>query len=35
MYGVPFIDVQDWKNNTIYKGFDHKCHVVEWFWQVM
>ena len=32
--GQPFIDVNDWKQNSIYKGEfnkNHKC--VKWFWE--
>jgi len=34
--GVPFIDVDDWEANTIYKGAyssDHK--VIGWFWKIL
>lgn len=36
LYGVPFIDLNDWKNNTNYKqpySVNHK--VIKWFWKVM
>jgi len=33
LYGVPYIDVNDWRDNTEYKGQFHPKHkVVEWFW---
>jgi len=36
IYGVPYIDVKDWRFNTDYKGDykeDHK--VIKWFWETM
>eukprot|EP01017_Pseudomicrothorax_dubius_P035988 TRINITY_DN5111_c0_g1_i12.p1 TRINITY_DN5111_c0_g1~~TRINITY_DN5111_c0_g1_i12.p1 ORF type:complete len:172 (-),score=39.36 TRINITY_DN5111_c0_g1_i12:67-519(-) len=34
--GVPFIDVNDWEKNTIYKGvYNHQHHVVRWFWLIL
>lgn len=36
LYGVPYIDVKDWKLNTDYKGEYNANHkVVKWFWEVM
>jgi HECT-domain (ubiquitin-transferase) len=36
LYGVPYIDVKDWKINTDYKGEYNGVHkVVKWFWEVM
>lgn len=36
LYGVPYIDVRDWKLNTDYKGEYSPNHkVVKWFWEVM
>lgn len=36
MYGVPFIDIQDWFDNTIYKEPYKKDHkVIKWFWNIM
>ena len=33
LYGVPYIDVKDWRENTDYKGqFNPKHKVIEWFW---
>lgn len=33
LYGVPYIDVKDWKENTEYKGqFTQKHPVIIWFW---
>lgn len=35
IYGVPYIDVKDWKANTIYKGEYNPQHkVIKWFWEV-
>lgn len=32
--GQPFIDVNDWKQNSIYKGSFNKNHrCVKWFWE--
>lgn len=34
--GQPFIDVEDWKFNTIYKGkYNAKSKVIKWFWDIM
>lgn len=34
--GVPFIDVDDWENNTTYKGSFYKTHnVIRWFWKIL
>lgn len=34
--GKPFIDIQEWKNNTVYKGKYHKAHkVIVWFWEAL
>jgi E3 ubiquitin-protein ligase NEDD4 len=36
LYGVPYIDVKDWRANTDYKGNYHAEHeVIRWFWEVM
>lgn len=35
-YGLPFIDLNDWENTTLYKGAYYKNHqIVKWFWEVM
>jgi E3 ubiquitin-protein ligase NEDD4 len=36
LYGVPYIDVKDWKVNTDYRG-EYKEHhqIVKWFWEVV
>lgn len=34
--GQPFIDVEDWKTNTIYQGkYTTKHKVIKWFWDTM
>lgn len=36
LYGVPFVNVNDWKNNTEYKGVyspDHQS--IKWFWAIV
>lgn len=34
--GVPFIDVQEWKENTVYKPpYAPKHKIIGWFWKVM
>ena len=36
MYGVPFIDLADWKANTEYKGAFHENHkTIKWFWEYL
>jgi len=36
LYGLPFIDVNDWEGTTTYKGSYYKNHqIVKWFWEVM
>lgn len=36
LYGVPYIDVKDWKMNSEYKGDYNPNHkVIKWFWEVM
>ena len=36
IYGVPYIDVKDWKSNTDYKGEYNPQHkVIKWFWEVI
>eukprot|EP01130_Rhizamoeba_saxonica_P013237 TRINITY_DN5622_c0_g1_i2.p1 TRINITY_DN5622_c0_g1~~TRINITY_DN5622_c0_g1_i2.p1 ORF type:complete len:738 (+),score=157.21 TRINITY_DN5622_c0_g1_i2:447-2660(+) len=31
--GMPTVDIQDWKQNTIYNGFDETNDVILWFWE--
>lgn len=36
IYGVPYIDVRDWKSNTEYKGEYNPHHkTIKWFWEVI
>lgn len=36
IYGVPYIDVKDWRCNTEYKGeFNPHHKVIKWFWEVV
>ena len=36
LYGVPYIDVKDWKKNTDYKGeFSVGHQTIRWFWEVV
>lgn len=31
--GHPTIDIKDWKENTVYEGFDKNDEVIVWFWE--
>ena len=34
--GVPFISVDEWEENTEYKGEFHGKHkLIQWFWSLM
>lgn len=34
--GLPFIDLEDWKENTEYSGVYTKDHEkIGWFWKIM
>ncbi len=35
LYGPLVIDVQDWKKNTAYKGYQHDDPVIVWFWEIV
>jgi hypothetical protein len=36
LYGVPFINIDDWCLNTEYKGAYYKNHqIIKWFWKVV
>lgn len=36
LYGVPMINVEDWKKNSIYKGAYYQNHqIIQWFWEVI
>jgi hypothetical protein len=34
--GIPFIDAQDWEENTVYRGVYSPIHpLVKWFWEIL
>jgi E3 ubiquitin-protein ligase HUWE1 len=33
--GVPDIDIDDWKNNTDYRGYTSTSPQIQWFWRVV
>jgi hypothetical protein len=33
--GPQLIDVKDWKENTMYKGYRHNDHIITWFWTIV
>lgn len=34
--GIPYIDVEDWEENSVYRGNYHSKHkVVKWFWEIL
>jgi len=34
--GQPFIDVEDWKQNTMYQGgYNENSMVIKWFWEIL
>ncbi|KAI5187846.1 E3 ubiquitin-protein ligase HUWE1, partial [Nematocida homosporus] len=33
--GLPEIDVDDWRNNTLYAGYTSSSQVVRWFWRAV
>lgn len=36
IFGVPMINLDDWKANTIYKGAYYQNHqIIQWFWEVL
>jgi E3 ubiquitin-protein ligase HUWE1 len=36
IYGLPFINLDDWINNTEYKGAYYKNHqTIKWFWNTV
>ena len=36
LYGMPFIDLQDWFDHTEYKPpYDKSNQIIKWFWQIM
>ena len=36
LYGVPFIDAEEWKSHTDYKGVYNINHPnIKWFWEIV
>jgi len=36
IYGVPFVDIKDWRENTVYKPpLGENNQIIKWFWKVM
>lgn len=36
LYGIPYIDIHDWYDHTLYKEPYSKNHqVIKWFWKIM
>ena len=33
--GPQFINIADWKANTLYKGYKHSDQSIVWFWQAV
>jgi|JI10StandDraft_1071094.scaffolds.fasta_scaffold149865_4 E3 ubiquitin-protein ligase NEDD4 len=33
--GPSVIDIQDWKNNTIYDCYEPSDQVIQWFWEIV
>ncbi|KAJ3143786.1 hypothetical protein HK101_003081, partial [Irineochytrium annulatum] len=33
--GLPDIDIDDWKNNTVYENYTASSPVVQWFWRAV
>lgn len=33
--GLPYIDVDDWKNNTEYQGYTESSPQIQWFWRAV
>ncbi|KAL5009519.1 hypothetical protein ScPMuIL_011824 [Solemya velum] len=33
--GLPEIDLEDWKKNTVYNGYSLDSDVIKWFWEVV
>lgn len=34
--GTPYIDIEDWRANTVYSGdYNEKHRVVSWFWEIL
>ena len=36
LYGVPFIDLKDWRENTIYENpYNENHQIIKWFWETI
>ena len=33
--GLPNIDVNDWKNNTIYENYNENTPIIKYFWEII
>lgn len=33
--GPNVIDIEDWKNNTVYDGYEEDDEVIQWFWEIV
>ncbi|CAG9330785.1 unnamed protein product [Blepharisma stoltei] len=34
--GLPYIELDDWRKNTIYRGdFTRKSRIIKWFWRIL
>lgn len=33
--GLPYIDLEDWKDNTEYRGYTRKSKIIRWFWKIL
>ena len=33
--GMPTINIQDWKNNTIYENYNEESNVIKYFWEII
>ena len=33
--GMPTINIQDWKNNTIYENYNEESNVIKYFWKII
>jgi len=33
--GLPYIDIDDLRNNTEYHGYTQESPVIQWFWQIV
>ena len=33
--GMPTIDINDWKNNTIYENYNEESNIIKYFWEII